>query len=458
MNMKPDAEKLVHVLRFGPTRIEWGRSKSFAFAGLLLFLILWNLVFLTISFQSMPRNDFGRPLWSARAFLEGRDMYALTEAVVYPYKPGVILHLWNLNPPHSHLLYLPLAVLPTGVAWLAWWVLGGLCLYGSLRIILSEIGIELTRRRKEWMAVGLMSFSGMGVALVTAHMSFPLMLLMTLAWRDARHGRWGRAGSWLGLALSIKPFLLIFVPYLVLRRCWRGVAALGLATGLAFLLGLLVFGPQNHRSWLLVLSKAESWAWLPLNASLYGTLSRTLTKNAMFTPVVALDPRLVRAAWLALGIPAGLSALLRILYDRSSEGTDRAFGILLVGALLLSPLGWIYYFWLPVGPIAAMARDWWIERCKIVRGESTATVPSSWYLFLVSMIGMATPTIFSLTAQPSAMATVLIASIHFWGLLLVWLALMIDRLDFRHARARSSIRMGHPRDSWSEAELIFGSP
>ncbi len=277
------------------------------------------------------------------------------------------------------------------MALLAWWVLSGLCLYGSIRIILSETRIELTPRLKKWMVVGLLSFSAMGVAMVTAHISFPLMLLITLSWRDARHGRWGKAGAWLGLALSIKPFLLIFIPYLVLKRCWRGVAAVGLTVGLAFLLGLLVFGPESHHSWLRVLSRADSWAWLPLNASLYGLLSRTLTKTPLYTPIVALDPGLVRLAWLVLGIPVGFVALLRVLTNSSSHGTDRAFAILLVSALILSPLGWIYYFWLPVGPIAAMARDWWIERSEQVSRGSTAIGSPSWYLFLASMVGMTTP-------------------------------------------------------------------
>jgi hypothetical protein len=442
--MERDADEFAPAPTVGRAGVEWGRClANFAMIGLTLFLLLWNLLLLAMAFESMPRNDFGRPLMGTRAFLEGKDMYGETEAVVYRYNRDTVLHLWNLNPPHSHLLYLPLAVIPTWPALLAWSVLSGICLYGSIRIILSEVGIALTPRRKEWMVVGLLSFSAMGVAVITAHMSFPLMLLITMAWRDARHGRWGKAGSWLGLALSIKPFLLIFIPYLVLKRCWRGVAAVGLSTGLAFLLGLLVFGPESHHSWLRVLSRADSWAWLPLNASLYGILSRALTKNPMFTPMVVLDPGLVRLAWLALGIPAGLAALLRSLSDPLSEGTDRAFAILLVSALLLSPLGWIYYFWLPVGPIAAIAREWWMDRSeKKIDGGSTAIGSPSWYLFLASMVGMVIPAFFSLTLQPSALATVLIASIHFWSLVLVWLALMLDGLDLRRTRAQVSPIIG----------------
>ncbi len=95
--------------------VEQGRRlATLAMIGLTLFLIEWNGFLLVASFQSMPKNDFGRPLLSTRAFLDGKDMYAATEGVVIQYDRDKFLYLWDLNPPHSHLLYLPLAVMPPG--------------------------------------------------------------------------------------------------------------------------------------------------------------------------------------------------------------------------------------------------------------------------------------------------------------------------------------------------------
>src|SRR5208282_3828124 len=182
--------------------------KRVVMLALLPSLLCWNLFLLGILFVSMPRNDFGRPFWSTLAFLRGGDMYAFNESAVYVFNETTVLPLWDLNPPHAHLLLLPLAVLPPRLALLAWCILGGLCLYASLRIILTQIGLELTPSQREWMVLGLLAFTGMGTALGTGHMSFPLMLLITLAWCDARNGRWLRAGAWLGLGMSIKPFLL----------------------------------------------------------------------------------------------------------------------------------------------------------------------------------------------------------------------------------------------------------
>ena len=293
---------------YATTPLERARLATLVMTGVILFLLLWNSLFVAVAFKSMPRNDFGRPLMATQLFLRGNDMYGETEAVRYQYKPKTIIHLWNLNPPHSHLLYVPLAVMPSSLALTAWFALSGVCLYGSIQIIVSELGIELTRRRLQWLVVGLLSFSAMGIACVTAHISFQLMLLITLAWRDARHERLGQGWVLAGAGISIKPFLLIFVPYLVLKRCWRGVVALGLTVAAAFCLGVVIFGVESHYSWLRTLSRADSWAWLPLNASLYGTISRMFVQNPMFTSIATLDPRLVTTAWLVLGIPAGMVA------------------------------------------------------------------------------------------------------------------------------------------------------
>jgi hypothetical protein len=395
-----------------------------AFLALGLILTSWNLYLLTVCFAMMPKNDFGRPLWDTIAFLRGQPMYAPSIAVHFRFDQSgsESVDLWNLNPPHFQLLLLPFAVLEPTLALLIWCLMGGVCLVLSLRIILQEVPFEVTRDRRPWIALGVLSFSGMGSAMVTGHLSFPLMLLVTLVWRDARHGRWTRAGGLLGLGMSVKPFLLIFIPYLVLKRRWRGVAAAGLTACLCFLLGLAVFGIENHRAWLRRLGTADSWAWLPMNASLFGFLRRALTDNPFYASLANLDPGTVRWIWLCLGAPAGLLALAVSLNDASKTGIDRAFALLLVSALLLSPLGWTYYFWLPLGPVAVLARAWWSDRPV---GEDEQ-IPAQRLLLLLAMPGLFSPFFVTIFYQPQPLATVFYGGFVFWSLLLVWLALILD--------------------------------
>ena len=437
MNSQKSSAEIVPAPALTLAAGEWVRYLARALKlALFLFLLLWNLLLFGILFTSMPKNDFGRPFWSTLAFLRGQEMYTLNSSVTV-FNKTARLNLWDLSPPHAHLVLLPLATLPPSLALLLWCLLSGFCLYGSIRIVLSQLRLKLTSSQGEWMVLGILGFSGMGTAVITGHISFLLMFLITVAWHNARNGRWWQAGAWLGLGMSIKPFLLVFVPYLLLKGNWRGLAAAALAGGCAFLLGLLVFGPENHRSWLRVLALAESWSWLPMNASLHGLMSRVLLMNPVFTPIIDLNSGLVRLLWLALAIPAGLVALLRTLTDLSEQSCDRAFAILLVSALLLSPLGWTYYFWLPAVPTATLARRWWNQRSIPVGKDGPTPRSLSWNLFLVAMPGLFIPITFALVGQPSALATIVIGGVSFWSLLLVWLALIVDGLDLRSMAASS---------------------
>jgi hypothetical protein len=216
--------------------------------------------------------------------------------------------------------------------------------------------------------------------------------------------------------LSLKPFLLFLVPYFLWRRQWRGLAAMGGVVVLCLAAGLAVFGVENHRAWHHMLQVADNWAWLPMNASLMGFLTRTFTDNPMFAPIATASPERMRTIWLIAGIPMGLLTYAVAFTDSSRRGVDRACALMLVGSLLLSPLGWTYYFWLAIGPMAALLADW-------QRGEVRCS-PWTRTLLQCSLIGFLCPLLCMNFFPSSRVETVLIDSLYFWGLLLVWFALL----------------------------------
>jgi hypothetical protein len=386
---------------------------------LAFLLVVYDALNLGLMIELTPKNDFGRTFLSGVAFVHGRDMYAANDSIPWELDNGTVIELWNLNPPHFHLLLLPLAWLPVGLALVVWMLANAACGLAALRLVVREAGLTFTPAQRQLALLGLLGFIGTGSALVTGHLSFLLFWVVALAWRAAGHGRWTAAGVWLGLGLSLKPFLLILVPYLAWRRQWRSLGAVALTVLACLAAGYLVFGPENHRSWRNVLAVADTWAWLPMNASLMGLLSRTFADNPMFTPLTVAPPDLVRTVWLCLGIPMGLLSYAAAFRDGSRRGVDRAFALLLVGALLLSPLGWTYYCWLPLGPAVLLAKDWW--RREGGRAWSRR-------LLRAAAPGLVFPLIFVGIGQPPALGTVLFSSAFFWGLLLVWLALLIDGL------------------------------
>jgi hypothetical protein len=386
-------------------------------------LTLWNLMLLFAMMSLMPKNDFGRTFLSAVAFVHGEDMYAMNDSIPWwiEYKQ---IYLWNLNPPHFHLLLLPLAWLSNDVAMGVWVVFSAACLLVAFKLLLEEVPIEWTPVKRQLAVVGMLAFIGTGTALVTGHISFVLFLLLTLAWRDARRGRWTRSAVALGLGLSVKPFLLMLVPFYLWRRQWKATAALAGTVALCYLAGLVVFGIDNNRSWLERMRLAESWAWLPMNASIVGLLTRSFSANIWYANMGPLSPETIKVIWLALGVPLGLLSLAAVAPDRSPRGVDRAFGLLLVGALLLSPLGWTYYFPLAIGPVLMLASSW--GRDRAAAGATRWTWRQK--LLVASIPGFCMPVFGLNIGQPFAFFSAIFGSIYCWSLLFVWLALAIDGL------------------------------
>src|SRR5262245_44605653 len=222
----------------------------------------------------MHMNDFCKFYYSARAFFEGRDMYAPSPGTNIGTGAAADLQFLNLNPPHFHLVVLPFAMMPPDLAVVLWVAVSLAALMISLVLIGRELGVAWTPLRVFVVAFAVLAFSGTQAFFLTGQVSMLLMLAMTLAWLDARRGRWPAAAIWLGLCLSVKPFVAIFVPYLIATRRYRA-AAISLATAAAaFMIGLLVFGLQNVQSWARAVAQSADWTWAEMNASLLGFFRR----------------------------------------------------------------------------------------------------------------------------------------------------------------------------------------
>jgi hypothetical protein len=245
---------------------------------------------------------------------------------------------------------------------------------------------------------------------VTGEMSLLLLLPFTGAWIAARRGRWTAAGALLGACLSVKLFFLVFIAWLVAARAWKGVAAAVTASACCAALGAAVYGVGAYADWLHGLSRV-AWWWLPMNVSLRGLAERLLHAGPPYASVFAA-PHLAWPLWLALaGVAAAVTAW-RTWPGRGTPDVDRLFAVLLLAALLVSPLGWVYYLPLLTGPLLALVvrRDLW-------RGPAGAA------LALAGLVLLYVPMEVTEKGQPSALATVTLASAHGWGVLLLWSAL-----------------------------------
>ncbi len=384
-------------------------------------LLAWNMLLVSRLATSLRMNDFGRFYYSAAMFWQGKDMYGSRSENI-DLIPG-LLQGGNMNPPHFHLLLLPLALLSPKSALVLWGVISLLCLLTSLRIIAREAILSLTPRQRWVGGLGLLGFSGTAMVLVTGQLSFLLLLPVTLAWAAARKGSWSTAAGYLGIAMSVKPFLLIFLPYFVLGRRWRAVTIATGITLLCFVLGGVVFGIEAHWAWGRTLA-AVNWEWNSMNASILGFLKRSLSESPGLSPLV-FAPDLVQLLWVALIGLTGLFTFLVCLSGAEKAHVDRAFALLLLSALLISPLGWAYYLWLPIGPLIALAASWW-SGCKSEIPAIQNALRWRNLLWLAAIPGLVCPPFNNLLFLHHRWATLTIGSIYFWSTLFLWISLIVD--------------------------------
>jgi alpha-1,2-mannosyltransferase len=292
----------------------------------------------------------------------------------------------NYNPPHFHLLMLPLAWLPVRAAFVLWTAFGLGLGAATIHLAMREGSIPWPLQDRRVLMAAALTSAGVGATVLLGQVSFVVALVVTLAWRAARHTKWGVAGAWLGLAISLKPFLLLAVPLLVIRTRWKAAAIALLTAMVCAAVGISVFGWAAFEGWLALLRRAAPAAHLQffLNGSWAGFAART----QLPMPAAVLG---------SLAIIAVTTGAVR----HGSE--DRAWLVALSGTLLASPLGWIYYVPLMAGPLVVLAQAGRLPRWTWALWPLFVFPPLARELFLGSRIGAAT-----------------LGSLYFWLLVGLW--------------------------------------
>jgi hypothetical protein len=114
---------------------------------------------------------------------------------------------------------------------------------------------------------------------------------------------------------------------------------------------------------------------------------------------------------LALAVLIGVVTLSRVVRPRPGPQHDACWAALLLAALLMSPLGWNYYLWIAVWPVAA-----------VVAHHAPWRRPRPADLWLLPGLGgwlwWGRMTEWGL---PHPLATLTAASLYFWALLSMWI-------------------------------------
>lgn len=318
----------------------------------------------------------------------------------------------NLNPPHFTFVMLPFTFLDLPRAFAAWLGANALALVASIVVICRRL--ELSGWAIFVLCVLCFASAPMIATLATGQVGLVLLFPFTMAWACARRNRHIAAGVWMGVCAAIKPFLLLFVVYWALTRR-IGAALVSLAsTAALFGIGLAYFGIGAYRAWIDRLSSV-TWAEQYLNASVLGFVERTLSASEWQHVPVADWPSLVGPTWALICAGIGIATLSRV---RSIASVDGQFLLIMVTALLLSPLAWIYYLWFLAAPVAG----------SVSSSQDAITAPHS------MLTGFALATFLVPLSLPSTalqwwggFGTATFGSIYFWGLVALWVAALRGR-------------------------------
>ncbi len=161
-----------------------------------------------------------------------------------------------------------------------------------------------------------------------------LVLLALAAWRS---GREAAGGALLAAATIVKPYAIVFLPYLVVRRKWRACAGFGALLGAALLVPAVRYGFGQNAALL-----AGWWSTVTTSTPPNLGVSDNISIAAMYAKwfgVGAVASRLALATALLL-VAACAYTLLKVPRAAFPEYLDAA--MLLTVIPLLSPQGWDY--------------------------------------------------------------------------------------------------------------------
>jgi alpha-1,2-mannosyltransferase len=245
------------------------------------------------------------------AALTGRFAGWLTDA-------PLVAHPW-VYPPHFLALFLPFGVLPPQLSYAAFVALT----FAGLMAVLWQLC------RPGWLCAASVILSPAAAYAVTEGQNAFLAAALLIGGCVLMHTRPLRAGILFGL-LSFKPQLCLMVPVaLIAAAQWR-VCLSAAATGIAaFLVSLLMFGPELWFGWLAMMTDHSDFF------DQWSTVGRLNGMSVYACAVVAgASPAVARLAQVSAVLIAALSVLRAFHRDMPA---DMRLAVLLTATFLAAP-------------------------------------------------------------------------------------------------------------------------
>ena len=298
-------------------------------------------------------SDFFSFYQSMRFYFSGQDIYS---PII---KLSTTLHQYitvagNLNPPFLTVLLLPLYYFNYAQALELWTIISLIALILSSTLMLKPY--PRCCQYSFFIIILCSLYTPNSIAFTFGQLSQIILLLIVSAWICARKEKEICAGILIGLALSLKLFCGLFLIYFLCLKRYRALISALLTFGISLISSGIILGFRHYISYYHTLSHI-SWYAQTFNYSIKGFFFRLFIPSENNYVLIALPHLgnfliiffcLLLLSWLIcfwLNLQTFNSSLSsekkaeQILYL-----TDIGFSAAIIGMLLLSPLGWLYYF------------------------------------------------------------------------------------------------------------------
>ena len=252
--------------------------------------------------------------------------------------------------PAFAVLTIPAGFMPLQVAKSVWFAT-------SIVLLVALVALSLAllpeRRKPRWLLitvilVAMLKFFAHEAVLGQINVLFAVIVLLALS--ALRGGRETAAGVLIAMAVVVKPYAVIFLPWLLARRRLGSIVSALAGVGAVLAVPAIVYGIRGdielHRAWWRTVTESTAPNLTnPDNVSVAAMYAKWMGAGAPATALSAITVALVLAAAAFL--------FLRRRDVRFPEGLEGA--ALLTIVPLLSPQGWDYVFLVSTPAIALLA-------------------------------------------------------------------------------------------------------
>ncbi|WP_131783572.1 glycosyltransferase family 87 protein [Legionella gresilensis] len=384
------------------------------FAFIFLVIITYILLFYFLSKLDL-RLDFVSFYASALAYNNHSNPYTALSATFLSTNEKLPI---NLNPPFFMEFIRPLALLNYKDAVILWsvsiFILGLIGAYFSFKLTLKPVFF-----RKHWFYCLMMylAFYPTIMSINLAQIGGLLLFFIIIGYFFYRKNNNFYAGILWGIIISLKLFPALLFIFAWKEKRYQVVVIMIITCLIAHLIPIFTYGINIYSLYFSLLRRvlwySDSW-----NASIYGFLFRFLVDPYSRNP----DLWLVQLIYYITFISGLIWYIKRLNYLDLDRNNHRSFCLTLVVMLVLSPLGWLYYFPLLIMPLVDLYES----------SEQGPPITLDMSLWIISFLFVNFPIGYLAAHQmpPDIFYKLTCFSVYFYGLLIM--AYLLSKPKVRH--------------------------